>query len=265
MFAPNAIIENLLQRKKPQAAMTLDALFATDAIELASIEISSILHYFRVCGIAITESIVRRGLYDLARLGVLDTFKVLSRSKGRPFWNYAPKKAPKIAQVLGVKLHRDENRDAVPFTAFRSPSAYRGAKHYSLIARLGKSQLSRKKLGARLGVHGRSTFNYEQGTNIKAEQRVERTKLSLADVAAAPLKRLNQNVFLEVEFEREMTDLELEEKYKDFDPAYKIFWRRTVKDKKYMPYTQFILRRELERGNTVYLVKQITNEYSINV
>jgi hypothetical protein len=30
-----------------------------------------------------------------------------------------------------------------------------------------------------------------------------------------------------------------------------------------MPYTQFILARELERGHEVYRVKQITNEYRV--
>jgi len=263
MFAPNVIIENLLQRQKPQAAMTLDALYATDAIQLASIEISSVLHYFRVVGISIGESIVRRGLFDLSRLGLLDTFKIMSRAKGRPFWNYAPKNMHKMAQVLGVKIHRDENRDAIPFSAFKSAKAYRGAKHYSFLARLGKSQLSRRKLGARLGVGGRSTFNYEIGTNIVAKTRVERTPLTMADVAAAPLQRLNANIFLEIEIVRELSDAEFAEKYKNEPQENQIFWRRTVKEPRYMPYTQFVLRRELERGHAVFLCKQITNEYSI--
>lgn len=264
MFAPNAIIENLLQQKKSQAAMVLDALFSTDAITLKSIEISSILHYFRLCEIPMGESIVRKGLFDLASLGLFETFKILNRGKGRPLWNYAPKTIIKMAQILGVKLHRDENADSIPKTAFKTVKAFRAAKHYSFIARLGVSRLSRKKLGARLGVGGRSTFNYEIDTNIKAEQRIERTPMSLADIASAPEKRLSQNVYLLVEFVRELTDSEYAEKYKDFDPEYSIFWRRTTTDKKKLPYTQFFLKRELEAGNTVYKVKQITNEYSIS-
>jgi hypothetical protein len=206
---------------------------------------------------------VRRGLFDLARLGLLDTFKVLTRSKGRPLWNYAPKNGEKMAKILGVKLHRDEHRDSVPFTAFKSASAYRGAKHYSFLARLGKSELSRKKLGARLGVAGRSTYNYELGKQLTVTHRTEREKMSFADIASAPEKRLNQNVFLEVEFERDMTDEEMRILYKDFDESYLLIGKRTTKDKKYMPYTQFILRRELERGNIVYRHKQITNLYEV--
>lgn len=263
MFAPNAIIENLLQRQKPQAAMTLDALYATDAIQLASIEISSILHYFRVVGISIGESIVRRGLFDLARLGLLDTFKIMTRGKGRPLWNYAPKNMQKMAQVLGVKLHRDENRDAVPFAAFKSAKAYRGAKHFAFLARLGTSHLSRKKLGARLGVQGRSTFNYEIGTKIQVEQRLDRKKMSVADIAAAPIQRPNANIFLEVKIERNMTDDEMRILYKDFDESYLLIGNRKTADFIKMPYTKFILERELARGHEVYLCKQITNEYKI--
>ena len=263
MFAPNTFIENLLQRKMSQAAMTLDALFATDAIQLESIEISSILHYFRVVGLAMSESIVRRGLFDLARLGVVDTFKILTRGKGRPMWNYAPKNREKIAKVLGVKLHRDENCDAIPFSAFKSGKTYRAAKHFVHIARLGTSQPSRRKLGARLGVGGRSTFNYEIGTKILAKARFETIALSKADIANAPEKRPNANIFLTVEFVRKLTDLELAEKYGELDPVMKRFFDEEVLDTKKMPYTKFILERELERGNRVYLTKQLTNEYSI--
>jgi hypothetical protein len=263
MFAPNVIIENLLQRKKAQAAMTLDALFATDAIQLASIEISSILHYFRVSGVGIGESIVRRGLFDLARLGLLDTFKIMNRSKGRPLWNYATKNVYKMAQILRVKIHRDEHHDSIPFEAFKSASAYRGAKHYSLLKRLGKSQLSRKKLGARLGVGGRSTYNYEIGKKLKVTQRTDREELKMADVQFAPLVRPKNNVFLEVEFERELSLEELANKYGEFDLNQFALKRETTRDSRYMPYTQFVLRRELERGNRVFKVKQITNEYEV--
>lgn len=263
MFAPNSIIENLLQRHKAQAAMTLDALFAADIHNWPMLDISTILAYLQRSGIGIGESIVRRGLFDLSQLGLLVTRKIMTRQKGRPSWAYRIQSLEKMAANLGVKIHRDENRDAIPFTAFKSARAFRGALHYAFIARMGISHLSRKKLGARLGVGGRSTFNYEQGTNIHAEQRVERTPLTMADVESAPIKRLNQNVFLEVEFERDMTDDELRTVYKDFDESYLLIGNRKTTDKKYMPYTQFILRRELERGNRVFRLKQITNEYTI--
>jgi hypothetical protein len=264
MFAPNAIIENLLQQKKAQAAMVLDALFSTDAITLKSIEISSILHYFKLCEIPMGESVLRKGLFDLARLGLFETFKVLSRSKGRPLWNYAPKTIEKMARILGVKIHRDENCDSIPKKAYKSVKAFRAGKHYSLIARLGISRLSRRKLGARLGVGGRSTFNYEIETNIEVTQRIETTKMSFADIAAAPEKRLNQNVYLVVEIERDMTEDELRIVYKDFDESYLLVGNRKTKDRKKLPYTQFFLRRELEAGHEVYRAKQITNEYRIN-
>ena len=264
MFAPNVVIENLLQRKKSQAAMVLDALFSTDAIQLQSIEISSILHYFRLCEIGMGESIVRRGLFDLARLGLLETFKRMSRQKGRPLWNYAPKTIQKMAKVLGVELHRGEHADSVPKTAYATAKAFRAAKHYSFLARLGTSQLSRRKLGARLGVGGRSTYNYELQTNIKVKPRFETISLGKADIATAPNKRPNANMFLTVQFVRKLTEKEYIEKYGEFDQVMSRFFDETIEDEKKMPYTKFILERELSRGNRCYLSKQITNEYTVN-
>jgi len=261
MFVANSVIENLLQLKKPQAAMTLDALFAADLQAWPSMDVSTILHYLSLSGIAIGESIVRKGLFDLSRLGLLTAKKIMSRAKGRPAWAYRINTVKDMASKLGVKLHVNEAADAIPLTSFKSARAYRGAKHYGLLKRLGTSFLSRKKLGARLGVGGRSTFNYEQGMNIQVIPRYDTVKMSMADVPAAPTKRINANVFLLVEFVRELTDLEFAEKYKEYDPATAIFWKRTVTDERKMPYTAFILKRELERGNTVYKRKQISNEY----
>jgi len=263
MFIANSIAENLMQRKKAQTAMVLDALFAADLQEWPFMDISTILHYLSHSGITIGESIVRKGLFDLSRLGLLTVKKIMSRAKGRPAWAYRVNTVKDIASKLGVKLHQNEASDAIPLAGFKNARAYRASKHYGLLKRLGTSYLSRKKLGARLGVGGRSTFNYEQGMNIEVIQRVETTRLTMADVPAAPTKKISANIFLLVEFERELTDSEFAEKYKEFDPTMAIFWKRTVTDKRYMPYTAYILKRELERGNTVYKVKQITNEYKV--
>lgn len=263
MFAPNSIIEKLLQLKKPKAAMTLDALFASDIVRFPSMDISTILHYFRLSGVAMGESNVRRGLFDLAQLGLLTTRKIMSRTKGRPSWEYRAGTVSGMAKVLGVKLHETEASDAVPLTSFKSARAYRASKHYGLLKRLGISQLSRKKLGARLGVGGRSTFNYEQGLALTVIHRTDSQKMSMADVASAPLVRGKSNIFLEVFFERELSLEELAEKYQDFDLNQVTLKREFVRESRYMPYTQFILRRELERGHEVYKVKQITNEYRV--
>lgn len=261
MFVANTIIENLLQQKKARAAMTLDALFAADLNQWPSMSISSILHYLKLSGIAIGESIVRRGLFDLSQLGLIVARPIMSRAKGRPAWNYQIKSIAKMAEILGVKLHQNENADSVPKTAFKSAKAFRGALHYSHLKRLGTSYLSRKKLGARLGVGGRSTFNYEIGLDIQVIQRVEREPLSKLDIAAAPTIRPKNNVFLEVGVERELSLEELAIKYNEFDTTPALLRREKVTEWHYMPYTQFILRRELERGNRVFKVKQITNEY----
>lgn len=264
MNAANTVIENLLQRKKAQAAMVLDALYITDAIKLQSIEIQSILHYFKLSGINMGESIVRRGLFQLAELGLFGTSKKMNRRKGRPLWHYTPKNIQKIATILGVKLHRDENADSVPLTAFTSTANFRAAKHYSLLARLGTSDLSRKRLGARLGVGGRSTYNYELGKKLTVTHRTDSQRLYKEDIESAPLTRGKSNVFLEVFFERELSLEELANKYGEFDLNQVVLKREFTRASRYMPYTQFILERELARGHEVYKVKQITNEYKVN-
>jgi len=263
MFAPNTIIEKLLQLKKSQAAMTLDALFASDAIKLESIEISSILHYFKLSGLVIGESIVRKGLFDLARLGLFETFKIMTRGKGRPYWNYAPKKTEKMAQVLGVKLHYFENADPIPFTAFKTTRAYRVGKHYAYIARLGKSRPSRKHLGARLGVGRRTTANYEVDTNIKVTQMLETERLYKSDIRLAPSKRINGKFFLAVHRERDMTEAEMDIIYKDFSPDHRMLCRRKITEIVHLPYTAFFLKRELEAGHTVFKAWQGKNIYEL--
>lgn len=263
MFAPNSIIEKLLQLKKAQAAMTLDALWAADMHTWQGFEISTILAYFRLSGLPIGESIVRRGLFDLSRLGLLAATKIINRSKGRPMYSYQPKTVDEIASKLGVKLHHKEHSDAIPFHAFKTARAYRASKHYSFLARLGKSRLSRKKLGERLGVGRRTTANYEIDTDIQVVQKLEREKLTPADIPFAPKKKISGKFFLLVERERDMTEDELDELYKDFDPAYKLIGRRKTIDTVKLPYTAFLLKRELERGNTVFKAWQSTNEYSV--
>jgi len=263
MFAPNVLIEKLLQLKKAQAAMTLDALYASDMHTWQGFEISTILAYFRLSGLPIGESIVRRGLYDLSRLGLLATTKIMNRAKGRPMYQYQPKDAQSMASSLSVKLHYKEHSDAIPLHAFKSARAYRASKHYSFLARLGKSRLSRKKLGERLGVGRRTTANYEIDTDIQVVSKLEREKLTPADIPFAPKKRISGKFFLLVEYEREMTEEELDELYKDFDPAYRLIGRRKTTETVKLPYTAFLLKRELERGRTCFKAWQSTNEYTV--
>ena len=263
MFVANTIIENLLQSQKARVAMTLDALFAADLQAWPFMDISTILHYLRSSGIAIGESTVRRGLLDLSQLGLLTTRKVMSRAKGRPLWSYRLKTVGDMASILGLKLHQNEASDAIPLDGFKTASKYRAEKHYSLLKRLGTSQLSRKKLGARLGVGGRSTYNYEIGKALTVTQRTESQLLSKMDIESAPTIRPKNNVFLRVEWQRQLSVEELTAKYSEFDTTPALLRRETTTESRYMPYTRFILERELGRGNTVYKVKQITNEYEI--
>jgi len=263
MFAPNTLIENLLQRGKTKAAMTLDALFASDIAAWPSMDVATILHYFKLSGIAMCESNVRRGLFELAQIGLASTRKIMTRGKGRPAWEYRLGSLDSMCKVLGVKLHQNEASDAIPLTSFKSARAFRAGKHYGMLKRLGISHLSRKKLGARLGVCGKSTYNYEDGLGVQVTRRTDSEKLSKADIESAPLTRGKSNIFLEVFFERELSLEELANKYGEFDLNQVVLKRETTRESRYMPYTQAILARELGRGHEVFLVKQITNEYKV--
>lgn len=263
MNIANVIMENLLQQKKAQAAMVLDALFVADLHLWPFMDISTILAYFGLSEIFMGESVLRRGIVDLVQKGILETRQILSRAKGRPRWQYRVKKEAAIAEILGVKFHRDENRDSIPLEAFQTTRLYRGSKHYSFLRRLGESTLSRKKLGARLGVGGRSTFNYEIGKKLEVTQRVETEELKEFDIKYAPTTRPKNNVFLRVEWQRQMTEDELAESYKEYNQSDWRFFPQKTTDYCYMPYTAFILERELKRGNRVFKTKQITNVYKV--
>jgi hypothetical protein len=167
-FAPNTIKEYLLQNEKAHAALVLDALAASGAREWQICTISDTLKWFILQGIDMSASLLRKGIKQLIELGILGTQTVLSKRRGRPFLAYVLPSFEAIASALGLKLHRDEHCHAVELKSFVSVRAYRAGLHRSYIMVNQKKQISRAFLGHRLGVGKRSTYNYEQETDILA-------------------------------------------------------------------------------------------------
>jgi len=236
----NSIKENLLKTDNAQAAMLLEAIFSTGANEWPAFDVVTILGHFMVKEIAIGQSVVRKGLKQLSDLGLLAKRHMMTRRKGRPMIEYRLATLHGMSLKLGVQLHQNENEDSVPEAAYRSVSKYRAALHRGLIARL-KGQYSRQFLGERLGVSGRSTYNYEKESDIEVTPQYAYTeKMFGYDVPLAPEKSLSGRFFLAVK--------------RRFLGAWE--WV-------HMPYNRAVLERELSLGHEVYKATQVANFYSI--
>ncbi len=262
-FAPNTIKEYLLQNEKAHAALVLDALSASGAQEWQICTISDTLKWFYLQGIDISASLLRKGIKQLRELGILGTKTVLSKHRGRPFMAYILPSFEAIASALGLKLHRDENCHSVPLENLVSIRAYRAGLHRSYIMVNQKKQISRAFLGSRLGVGKRSTYNYEQKTDIRAIEQIEKRVLDSTDILKLPKLKTSSKFFLLVEYEREMTELEkstwfswvTEEGRKSFHP--------TITDHLKMPLLRFLAQKHAKLGRKVYLAWQTANSYEI--
>jgi len=261
-FAPNTIKEELLKLGFAQAAMLLDAIFASGANEWPSFDVQTLLGWFMLQKLPMGNSVVKRGLKDLAKLKLVKTKLIMNRRKGRPMIEYSLMTQIGMANHLGVKLHHEENHDPVPFQAFEAVTKYRGALHRALIFRL-QGQYTREFLGKRLGVSGRSTYNYEQGTDIISEERLGFERLYRYDIAHAPETKIVGRFFLYVRKIVEMTQEEIDLEYSETAPENRHFWTRTKIVWVSMPYTRAILERELRLGNECYKAWQVANFYRV--
>lgn len=168
-----------------------------------------------------------------------------------------------IASKLGLKLHDKENHHEVQLSAFVSVRAYRAGLHRSYILANNKKRMSRAFLGSRLGVGKRSTYNYEQKTDIIATEQIESRILDHTEILKLPTYKSSSKYFLLVEYERPMT---LEEKDRIFawvSPESRKSFNPVITDKKKYPLNRYIALREQRLGRTVSLAWQGTNEYKV--
>jgi len=262
-FAPNTIKESLLQTGYAHAALVLDALTASGAKEWQICTISDTLKWFYLQGIDMSASLLRKGIKQLIGLGILGTKTVLSKRRGRPFLAYVLPSFEAIASALGLKLHHKENHHGVALESFISVRAYRAGLHRSYLMVNQKKLIARAFLGERLGVGKRTTYNYEQGTDIIAHEQIETRLLDSTDILKIDKHKTSSKFFLISEYERPMT---LEEKDRIFswvtDEGRKAM-NPVITVRQKMPLIRYLALREERLGHKVYLAWQTSNYYEI--
>jgi len=263
-FAPNTIKEYLLQNEYSHAALVLDALAASGAVEWQICTISDTLKWFVLQGIDMLASLLRKGIKQLIELGLLGTQIVLSKKRGRPFLAYRLPSFEAIASQLGLKLHAKENHHAVSLESFVSVRAYRAGLHRAYIASNQKKQISRAFLGQRLGVKARSTYNYEQKTDIIAKPQYDMKLLSSTEILKLPTHKTSSKFFLYVKFERPMTEDEKNRAYAWVSEEARKSLHPTTMDERKMPLVRYLALREQRLGHDVYLAWQTANQYLID-
>lgn len=236
---PNSIKEALLQIKLGQAAMVLEliaflGLGFSHALDFATIKGMASLE-----SVEIDESMIRRGLHQLVKHGLASWRPIRLKTRGRPMIEYKIGSFEGMAKMLGIQLHAKEHSDSPGESGFSSLKNFRKGLYIAFIKR-APGKYSRRFLGSRLGVGKRTTWNYEQGTEITVIHNWDNEELTFASLKFAPKTRRSDKFFI-------------------------ISWDTEWKEQKVYPYTEFILRRELSRGRRVFKTWQSTNNYAIAV
>lgn len=262
-YAANTIREDLLQKGFAHGALVYDLILSSGVANWNTYGIDSILGQIAVLGWNVGQSLVRKGLSELVKLGIMASKKIMLKTRGRPSLEYRLGTPEGIAKMLGVKLHRDEASDPIPPSAYESVTEFRKSLHRAYILRRpGKH--SRIALGKRLGVSKRTTANYEKGSDIVVTQMEEKHPLERADIPLMPTKRQNGRFYMISEYERPMTNEEKESFYSWASPEWRTILKTPMKTiTVILPLTRYLLRRELDRGHKVYKAWQTTNHYQI--
>lgn len=234
---PNSIKEALLQIELGNAAMVLDLIAHIGYDNSDRLNFGTIWGMVELLQIPIEPSLIRRGLAQLVKHGLVSWRLVHKKTRGRPTIEYRLGSYEGMAKMLGIELKAQENHDAVEASGFRSLRNYRKGLYYTFIKR-ASGRYSRRWLGARLGVGKRTTWSYEQGTDIQVLQNWDNEELYIFSLKYAPKTKQNDKFFI-------------------------ISWDAEFKEQKVLPYTEFILRRELGLGRRVFKTWQSTNEYKV--
>lgn len=234
---PNSIKEALFQVGLDHAALVLELISFLGFAPGDRFTFTTLCDAVQIEYIDTNPNLIRRGLAQLVKHKILTWRPIVSEGRGRPTMQFSMGSWYAIAWTLGIELKVNENCDSPGETGFSSLKNYRKGLHYEYI-RKRPGKYSRRFLGARLGVGRRTTWNYEEDTDIKVTPNWDAEELSLASIKFAPKTRQNGKFFI-----------------KSYDP--------TFKDEKVLPYTEFILRRELSLGRRVYKTWQSTNNYAL--
>lgn len=232
---PNSIKEAMLQINLGNAAMVLELMALLGYFAGDNLSFSALIDLAQLEGIPTSPGIIRRGLAQLVKHGLIAWRPVRTKTPGRPTLEYKMASWFSIAKMLGIELRAQEHCDSPGENGFKSLKNYRKGLYYTYI-KLRPGKYSRRFLGARLGIKKRTTWNYEQGTDIRITHNWDNEELGFFSLKYAP-------------------------KTKQYDKFFIVSWDSEFKDKKVLPYTEFILRRELSQGRRVFKTWQTTNDY----
>lgn len=234
---PNTIKEALLQLNLGHAAVILELISYLGFAPGERFTFVELFDQARVQEVDTNQNLIRRGLTELVKHRLLSWRPIASEGRGRPTMQFSMGSWFGIAWTLGIELKNNEHCDSPGEDGFSSLKNYRKGLFYTFIKnRPGK--YSRRFLGGRLGVGKRSTWNYQQGTDIKVIYNWDDEELNIISIKFAPKTRQNGKFFI-----------------KSYDPSFT--------EEKVLPYTEFILRRELSQGRRVFKTWQSTNEYKV--
>lgn len=232
---PNSIKEALLQIKLGNAAMVLELIAFLQLGFSQSLDFGTIQGMAELQNVAIDSSRIRRGLYLLVKHGLASWRPIRLKTRGRPGIEYKIASFEGMAKMLGIQLHHQGNCDSPGQDGFSSLKNFRKGLYYTYIQkRPGK--YSRRFLGNRLGVQKRTTWTYDQELGITVTQNWDNEELGFFSLKFVPKTKQNDKYFI-------------------------ISWDTQFKEQRVLPYTEFILRRELSQGRRVFKTWQSTNNY----
>lgn len=259
MYA-NAIREHLLQHRAEHAAMVLDALALAGYQAGNELSVATALLNFAGEGIEMTAYALRKGLRQLQQLGLIAWRVYNNKKRGAPVTIYRLSPMKLIAEKLSVVMGAFDKITKAAVSHIRD---YRAHLHRAFLARRD-GEYSRRWLGARLGVSGRATYNYEKDfDDIQVTPRFHETEITWDNLDLLPFERIEGPVFLRIFIEVPLTEAEIAERYAAVSPIWRSILHKTRIEEHRFPAIRAIAVKLLRDGHTVDMIRQLSNYYRV--
>jgi hypothetical protein len=257
---PNAIREHLLQNQAGHAAMVLDALALAGYESGDELSVSTAMLNFAAESIEMSAYALRKGLEQLRQLKLLGCRTYNNKLRGAPVTIYRLSPMSLIAEKLGVVI---KAFDQITKAAVRRIRDYRAHLNRAFIARRD-GEYSRDFLGARLGVSGRATYNYEKDfPEIEVKPRFLETQITWDNLDVLPREKSQGPIFLKICVEVPLTEAEIAERYGAVNPVWRPILHNTRSEERRFPAIRAIAVKLLRAGHKIYMVRQQTNYYRV--
>lgn len=196
--------EKLLQTKQVAAARVLDTLYLSGWEAGRAFTLSEAAQTLEPYGIklftlrtALSSNIFGKfPAIQVKRENLPEKNQKYSK-RGKPALTYELPSPARVGEAVGVLPGNGQHYDPLDVEALTSNRTYRIAVHGAMLHRL-PGKYSRKKLGKRLGVSGRTTQTYDETARVEALPQVEVTPLTGEDIAGLSDDRL-KGVWLETD------------------------------------------------------------------